>query len=477
MGMGAAQRGPASRRPCPGGCLRLLAAAEDWQPAGQGGSSPYLGDSGALPAWRWRRMRREPWGCRRPRWDRHRAAHAGWQQLRQLACAALCRMPSGRRQPLPRLPSAARSRGGAARTPPRLPAQHPAASCAAAALAAAAAAAAAPRFAPAPPRSLAPCSSPPSSFPSSLPPSSPQLRAAALRPEGGPHQLRRRLLHRPAGGAPHAQQAGAGQALRGEGPGRGLVRGCCWWWWRCWCCCGPCPTAAHHPHPRRNTTHPPTLSHTHTHTHTCCHTHTHTHTHTSTPPTHTRADMPTSTTPCRATPRMWVRTTMWRPRTTRPAPSSASSTPDSSAPPPAPRWGRGGAGPSAGLGWVGSRRLGWGCCRRRASRGNARSAQCCVFLSSHARAHARLAASPLTHRARTPASLPSLSPAPPPRRRPPQVFAALKGALDGGLDIPHNEKRFVGFDPDSKEFDAEVGWGGLVWCGVVWAVWLAVWLA
>jgi large subunit ribosomal protein L5e len=38
-----------------------------------------------------------------------------------------------------------------------------------------------------------------------------------------------------------------------------------------------------------------------------------------------------------------------------------------------------------------------------------------------------------------------------------KVFAALKGALDGGLDIPHNEKRFVGYDPDSKEFDPEVG--------------------
>ena len=37
-----------------------------------------------------------------------------------------------------------------------------------------------------------------------------------------------------------------------------------------------------------------------------------------------------------------------------------------------------------------------------------------------------------------------------------KVFAALKGALDGGLDIPHNEKRFVGYDPDAKEFDAEV---------------------
>ena len=40
---------------------------------------------------------------------------------------------------------------------------------------------------------------------------------------------------------------------------------------------------------------------------------------------------------------------------------------------------------------------------------------------------------------------------------PVQVFAALKGALDGGLDIPHSDKRFVGYDPESKEFDAEVG--------------------
>ena len=48
---------------------------------------------------------------------------------------------------------------------------------------------------------------------------------------------------------------------------------------------------------------------------------------------------------------------------------------------------------------------------------------------------------------------------PPLPASPLQVFAALKGALDGGLDIPHNEKRFVGYDPDSKEFDAEVGAG------------------
>lgn len=37
-----------------------------------------------------------------------------------------------------------------------------------------------------------------------------------------------------------------------------------------------------------------------------------------------------------------------------------------------------------------------------------------------------------------------------------KVFAALKGALDGGLDVPHSEKRFVGYSEESKELDAEV---------------------
>ena len=37
-----------------------------------------------------------------------------------------------------------------------------------------------------------------------------------------------------------------------------------------------------------------------------------------------------------------------------------------------------------------------------------------------------------------------------------RVFAALKGASDGGLYIPHNEKRFPGYDPETKELDAEV---------------------
>lgn len=37
-----------------------------------------------------------------------------------------------------------------------------------------------------------------------------------------------------------------------------------------------------------------------------------------------------------------------------------------------------------------------------------------------------------------------------------RVFGALKGALDGGLDIPHSDKRFAGFNKDGKQLDAEV---------------------
>lgn len=37
-----------------------------------------------------------------------------------------------------------------------------------------------------------------------------------------------------------------------------------------------------------------------------------------------------------------------------------------------------------------------------------------------------------------------------------RVFGALKGALDGGLDIPHSEKRFAGFSKDDKQLDPEV---------------------
>jgi len=37
-----------------------------------------------------------------------------------------------------------------------------------------------------------------------------------------------------------------------------------------------------------------------------------------------------------------------------------------------------------------------------------------------------------------------------------RVFGALKGAVDGGLNIPHSEKRFPGYDREGKEYDAEV---------------------
>jgi len=34
-----------------------------------------------------------------------------------------------------------------------------------------------------------------------------------------------------------------------------------------------------------------------------------------------------------------------------------------------------------------------------------------------------------------------------------RVFAALKGAVDGGLRVPYSEKRFVGYDAEAKAFD------------------------
>ncbi|KAF9946611.1 60S ribosomal protein L5 [Modicella reniformis] len=37
-----------------------------------------------------------------------------------------------------------------------------------------------------------------------------------------------------------------------------------------------------------------------------------------------------------------------------------------------------------------------------------------------------------------------------------RVFAAMKGASDGGVFIPHGENRFPGYDTESKELDAEV---------------------
>lgn len=36
-----------------------------------------------------------------------------------------------------------------------------------------------------------------------------------------------------------------------------------------------------------------------------------------------------------------------------------------------------------------------------------------------------------------------------------RVFAAMKGASDGGIYIPHSDKRFPGYDIETKELDAE----------------------
>lgn len=37
-----------------------------------------------------------------------------------------------------------------------------------------------------------------------------------------------------------------------------------------------------------------------------------------------------------------------------------------------------------------------------------------------------------------------------------RVFGAMKGAVDGGMEVPHNIKRFPGYDAESGEFDASV---------------------
>jgi len=37
-----------------------------------------------------------------------------------------------------------------------------------------------------------------------------------------------------------------------------------------------------------------------------------------------------------------------------------------------------------------------------------------------------------------------------------RIFGAMKGAVDGGLEIPHKNKRFPGYNPSSKKFDSRV---------------------
>lgn len=43
-----------------------------------------------------------------------------------------------------------------------------------------------------------------------------------------------------------------------------------------------------------------------------------------------------------------------------------------------------------------------------------------------------------------------------------RVFGALKGASDGGLDIPHSNKRFPGYVRDTKTFEAETHKGHIM---------------
>jgi len=37
-----------------------------------------------------------------------------------------------------------------------------------------------------------------------------------------------------------------------------------------------------------------------------------------------------------------------------------------------------------------------------------------------------------------------------------KIFAAMKGAADGGMNVPHSETRFVGYDSEGKKLNAEV---------------------
>jgi large subunit ribosomal protein L5e len=43
-----------------------------------------------------------------------------------------------------------------------------------------------------------------------------------------------------------------------------------------------------------------------------------------------------------------------------------------------------------------------------------------------------------------------------------KIFGAMKGASDGGLDIPHSEKRFPGYSRDTKSLDAEIHKGRIM---------------
>jgi len=37
-----------------------------------------------------------------------------------------------------------------------------------------------------------------------------------------------------------------------------------------------------------------------------------------------------------------------------------------------------------------------------------------------------------------------------------KIFAVLKGAVDGGLEIPHKPKRFAGYNSETRKFDPKI---------------------
>merc|ERR1712205_2890 len=43
-----------------------------------------------------------------------------------------------------------------------------------------------------------------------------------------------------------------------------------------------------------------------------------------------------------------------------------------------------------------------------------------------------------------------------------KIFSAMKGAFDGGLEIPHSEKKFYGYDAEEKEYSAEENRGRIL---------------
>lgn len=49
-----------------------------------------------------------------------------------------------------------------------------------------------------------------------------------------------------------------------------------------------------------------------------------------------------------------------------------------------------------------------------------------------------------------------------------RVFGCMKGAADGGLDVPHNEKRFPGYDRDTKSYDVSLESIAYMYNSLVW---------